>query len=96
MILDSNRGFSKDLDNVLLDGFGLPFGKPDVGFWFCFSWILDVYTNQLLNTKLIGVSGPYNCMITLFYIYGNYYTHRKPTMMGMGKQRASHKDIYDR
>lgn len=66
MILDSNRGFSKDLDNVLLDGFSIPFGILDLGFWFCFSWILVVYTNQLLNTKLIAASKPYNCMITLF------------------------------
>lgn len=66
MILDSNRGFSKDLDNVLLDGFRIPFGILDLGFWFGFSWILVVYTNQLLNTKLIAASKPYNCIITQF------------------------------
>jgi hypothetical protein len=85
--LDSNRGFSKDLDNVLLDGFSIPCGMLDLGFWFCFSGILVVYTNQLLNTKLIASSRPYNCMITLFYIYGKYCSHSKASYNSLGKER---------
>ena len=55
----------------------------DFGFAFPGYWLF--HTNQLLNTKLIVASRPYNCIITLFYLYGKYYNHSKPSYMALGK-----------